>query len=64
MCTRARDKALAKITGDYKQQLTYIMDDAYELLDKNRASTVKVAVKYGVFKGIYICIDSLKKDFH
>ena len=68
MCARTREKALNLLLGDYKAQFGMLRDYAYELLNKNPDSTVKIDVDTNengesIFKSIYICVGSLKRGF-
>ncbi|XP_074271117.1 uncharacterized protein LOC141595043 [Silene latifolia] len=68
LCMRAKQEALNLIVGDYKEQFGKLRDYAFELLRTNKGSTFKIETDKAtpdgpsVFNGIYVCLDSLKKD--
>ncbi|VFQ63862.1 unnamed protein product [Cuscuta campestris] len=60
---RAKDRALKIIHGDERTQYEKLLDYRLELLRTNPGSTILLKRHEGFFKGIYICLEPLKRGF-
>ena len=60
---RARDKAWAKLFGQYKEQYEDLPHYAAEIFRANPENTAKIKCDNNVFNRIYVCCSSLRKGF-